>query len=182
MCLVSSRVADSQTGQGRHYLRPVANHRLRSQLGKQDTCRGRFISANREGRLLQIADVALGLRYIHAEGIVHGDLRGVISQIGLSHLAMLIVIFPQANILISLDERALIADFGLSIYADVDSNHYSSTRGGNARWLAPEIAYPGDSQKSGRPTYEGDIYSFAMSCIQVSTRLLFLQIYMSKRV
>ena len=32
-------------------------------------------------RLLQLADVARGLAYLHDEGIIHGDLKGVCSQI-----------------------------------------------------------------------------------------------------
>ncbi len=43
-------------------------------------------------------------------------------------------------------------------------------RGGNFRWLAPELMLPeltdGESP-SGRPTFASDIYSFACVCIEV---------------
>ncbi|THH32592.1 hypothetical protein EUX98_g1591 [Antrodiella citrinella] len=91
----------------------------------------------------QMKEIALGLVYLHGEGIAHGDLRG-------------------HNILIDENMHVRISDFGLAVFADSASRSFGSTRGGNVRWLAPEIMDPNQSDKeSSRPTFAGDMYSFA---------------------
>ncbi|KAL0061689.1 Rho guanine nucleotide exchange factor [Marasmius tenuissimus] len=93
-----------------------------------------------------VHDVAAGLAYLHGEKVVHGDLKGL-------------------NILITLEGRASIGDFGLSRIADTLALHLttSTTHGpaGTARWLAREILN-GDSG----PTKESDIYAFACVCYE----------------
>lgn len=109
-----------------------------------------------------------GLEYLHREGIIHGDLRGVggsvPSQWAVAHDGASPL--EQSNILVAACERAIIADFGLSVYLDAQSQEYNSMRAGNISWLAPELR-PGGARKSVRPTQSGDIFSFAMTCIQV---------------
>lgn len=61
-----------------------------------------------------IIEILLGLAYLHEERIVHGDLRG-------------------ANILIDDDDKVRLADFGLAVFADGNSNDYASTRGSSCR-------------------------------------------------
>ncbi|THH29984.1 hypothetical protein EUX98_g4198 [Antrodiella citrinella] len=98
-----------------------------------------------------INEIALGLMYLHEEGIVHGDLRG-------------------ANILIDSDWTVKLADFGMSLFADTSSNSYGSVRGGCVRWLAPEIIDPESfGSQSSRPTYASDVYSFACTVIELYT-------------
>ncbi|KAJ8083209.1 hypothetical protein PM082_009081 [Marasmius tenuissimus] len=98
-----------------------------------------------------VHDVAAGLAYLHGEKVVHGDLKGL-------------------NILITLEGRASIGDFGLSRIADTLALHLttSTTHGpaGTARWLAREILN-GDSG----PTKESDIYAFACVCYEIYTAL-----------
>ncbi|KAH8092658.1 kinase-like domain-containing protein [Cristinia sonorae] len=94
-------------------------------------------------------EIALGLAYLHQEHIIHGDLRG-------------------ANILIDAHWKVRVADFGLAVFAESMSNANSSKREGNYEWLAPEIIDPETFGKtSRRQTYESDIYSFGMVCIEL---------------
>ncbi|KAJ7285591.1 kinase-like domain-containing protein [Mycena rebaudengoi] len=67
-------------------------------------------------RLKILSEVATGLEYLHAEGIVHGQLRG-------------------ASVLISQDGSALLSDFGVAQFLE-DSGLSTSP---NPRWLAPEL-------------------------------------------
>ena len=59
-----------------------------------------------------------------------------------------------------------IGDFGLSVFDGEWSGEFGSQRGGNPRWLAPELLLPGPYKRP-RPTFSSDIYSFAMVCIEV---------------
>ncbi|KAJ7651279.1 kinase-like domain-containing protein [Roridomyces roridus] len=88
-----------------------------------------------------VLDVALGLEHLHAQSIVHGDLKG-------------------DNIFITSSLRACIADFGLSSFTASASsfqfNHSSMpSRGGTSRYQAPEVLRGG---RNGRRT---DVYSWA---------------------
>ncbi|THH28482.1 hypothetical protein EUX98_g5711 [Antrodiella citrinella] len=95
-------------------------------------------------------EISLGLEYLHGEHVVHGDLRGY-------------------NILIDANVKVRLADFGLAVLADSVSNANSSKREGNVRWLAPEILDPQRFQKeSSRQTYESDVYSFGIVCVESS--------------
>lgn len=82
----------------------------------------------------------------------------------------------QPNILLDADENVIIADFGLTVYADSQSKALMSTRAGNPRWMAPEIAQQQVGQ-SVRPTYASDLYSFAMVCFEVSNIYLQRNMY-----
>lgn len=76
----------------------------------------------------------------------------------------------QANVLIDEDETALLADFGLSVIANVGTsftNHYAAKSSG---WTAPELLKPRDGCDDPlRPTCESDMYSFGCVCAEVST-------------
>ncbi|KAG5725392.1 Serine/threonine-protein kinase HT1, partial [Termitomyces sp. T112] len=77
-------------------------------------------------------DVAQGLKYLHENGIVHGDLKG-------------------KNVLVNEDGRAVLADFGTSSVIDADVlarvSSPSSVSQGTARWRAPEtFNFEGDDE------------------------------------
>ncbi|KAH8083311.1 kinase-like domain-containing protein [Cristinia sonorae] len=94
-------------------------------------------------------ETALGLSYLHEEGIVHGDLRG-------------------ANILVDDNGRIRLADFGMSVIAESTGN--SSACGGAKRWLSPELINPEQfNMTSSCPTYASDIYSFALTVVELFT-------------
>ncbi|KAL0568100.1 Rho guanine nucleotide exchange factor [Marasmius crinis-equi] len=75
------------------------------------------------------------------------------------------------NILITPDQRACIADFGLSRIADTNALRMTSSNSrmmmGTARWLAPELFNPNSTA-----TKESDIYAFACVCYEIYTGLL----------
>ncbi|CAL1702395.1 unnamed protein product [Somion occarium] len=93
-----------------------------------------------------LLEISQGLEYLHAEGIIHGDLRG-------------------ANILVDDYMHIRLADFGLAFFADSTTATLGSHVGGAARWMAPELL-----KSSQRATYASDIYSFGCLCVEVLTR------------
>ncbi|SJL07270.1 uncharacterized protein ARMOST_10613 [Armillaria ostoyae] len=76
-------------------------------------------------RLTSLVQVAEGMKYLHNHDppIVHADICG-----------------SQANILVMDDLRCCLADFGLSLFAGLQTLDISSFKG-TIRWLAPEY-YP----------------------------------------
>jgi len=115
---------------------------------------------------------------MHELRVVHGDLKGVCDFLGsmdASHSP------AKANILISKDRRACIADFGLSTITGVTTRApgegsqasliskdtlMSFAGGGTRRWMSPELLYPekfGMPESEGdRPTRQSDCYALGM--------------------
>lgn len=131
---------------------------------------------------IQLLEITEGMHYLHAQGVIHGDLRGVGNPWIM--LASLIFFCFQDNALLE-DDHVRLVDFGLCIYANGGKGNYMSTRSGNVRWTAPELLVPendnpeseedsfsspeDDRVYTHRPTKEGDVYSFACVCVEVST-------------
>ncbi|KAG2148894.1 kinase-like protein [Suillus clintonianus] len=109
------------------------------------------ISAIRRFQILR--DITVGLQYLHANNVIHGDLTG-------------------PNVLIFGDGTACLADFGLSlVFSDVTSisqASWTSNFHGNSRWLAPELL-EGQDDELVRPNMQSDIYSFGGIMLQVLT-------------
>ncbi|KAJ3485618.1 hypothetical protein NLI96_g4827 [Meripilus lineatus] len=96
-----------------------------------------------------LLEIAQGLSYLHSEGVVHGDLRGV-------------------NILVDSTGKMRLADFGLAVIAEAGQSLTVTTRGGAFGWLAPELIDPESfGLDSTRPTFASDVYSFACVCIEL---------------
>lgn len=92
----------------------------------------------------KLYEVALGLFYLHAEGIVHGDLKG-------------------DNILVGKDGTAMLTDFGFSF---VQSGSVATVeKWGAIRWRAPEYVIQG----SPGPSFASDVYSLAMTIVEAVT-------------
>lgn len=90
---------------------------------------------------------ALGLQYCHDRNVVHNDLK-------------------CDNILVGADGKAKLSDFGLSSMPGVaDLTFKKVERMGAVDWKAPEYF------KGGKPSFESDIYSFAM-CIVEAMRIV----------
>ncbi|KAL4102734.1 hypothetical protein PRIC1_006477 [Phytophthora ramorum] len=99
----------------------------------------------------KLYEAALGLRYLHAKNIVHGDLK-------------------CNNILIGSDGRAKLTDFGLSALEissqDEVEEPESELQGslghnvGAIRWKAPEVLH-GD-----KSSFASDVYSFGMCILE----------------
>ncbi len=84
--------------------------------------------------------VANGLAFAHAHGVLHRDIK-------------------PANLLVALDHRARIADFGL---AGAEAN---TAKLGTPAYMAPE-------QAEGRATARSDQYSFCVALLEVCTSTL----------
>ncbi|KAJ7663064.1 kinase-like domain-containing protein [Mycena polygramma] len=97
-----------------------------------------------------LCEIAQGLQYLHAQKIIHGDLRG-------------------ANILVTDDWSACLADFGLAQFSVVTSTVSSLNRGGTLRWMAPELLNPGDFGLQFNRTIATDIYAFGCTCLELYT-------------
>jgi hypothetical protein len=74
--------------------------------------------------------------------------------------------------LISADQHALLADFGLmNILLDSATHDFSSPVGGPARWMSPELLSPEEfGLDSSLPTTASDIYALAMVILEVLAR------------
>ncbi|KZT21085.1 kinase-like protein [Neolentinus lepideus HHB14362 ss-1] len=99
-------------------------------------------------RFKLISQVAAGLSYLHRNGIVHGDIKGV-------------------NILMS-EGGAALCDFGLSRILDV-KGFTTQTVGGTCRWMAPELLECDKAEELPRVTTFSDIWAFAMTVLEIIT-------------
>ncbi|KAF6742353.1 TKL/TKL-ccin protein kinase [Ephemerocybe angulata] len=100
-------------------------------------------------RLKLVKGAATGLEYLHANGIVHGNVK-------------------CTNILVTDKGEACICDFGMSkLVEEVTEKSASATltAAGSARWLAPELIEGSISS----PTPATDTYSFAMAILELVT-------------
>ncbi|KAJ3562444.1 hypothetical protein NP233_g9567 [Leucocoprinus birnbaumii] len=96
----------------------------------------------------EVCDVVAGLRYLHLQDMIHGDIKG-------------------ANILVDERERACIMDFGLSrIRTDqtlINSLPSSSIKGYTPRYAAYEIL------NNNPPTFATDIWALGCVSYQIMT-------------
>ena len=103
--------------------------------------------------------------YIHSQGMVHGDLKGVRSD-RLNRPPTLPSLHVKANILIDQAGHARLVDFGLLTVLSDPANLLSSssyTQGGTARWMSPELIAPQRfGFESSRPTKSSDCYALGM--------------------
>ncbi|KAJ3485098.1 hypothetical protein NLI96_g5195 [Meripilus lineatus] len=90
--------------------------------------------------------ISQAIEYIHAHGVVHGDIRG-------------------ANILIDGEDKAYLSDFGSATLVGVHNYRDIKRRKGNTRSCAPELHTSAEE-----PSFPCDVYSFAMLCIEVFLR------------
>ncbi|KAJ6468618.1 hypothetical protein C8R47DRAFT_1024499 [Mycena vitilis] len=92
-----------------------------------------------------LCDVSLGLQYLHAHRIFHGDIKGI-------------------NILVKDSGRALLCDFGLSrIKSEITTSsiQIGHVVAGSRNWMAPELLM-GTSPKT-----TSDIYAFGMTIYEL---------------
>lgn len=113
-----------------------------------------------------------GLRYLHSVELAHGDIKGVRFQ---NPSQMTILNSVQANILVSEEGCACLADFGTAgIAGGLDSTTAMSDTSSSdgeytLRWCPPERLDPERfGFKTSSPTKKGDIYSMGMTIYEVS--------------
>ncbi|KAG1831441.1 kinase-like domain-containing protein [Suillus subalutaceus] len=124
--------------------------------GALDGYLGRM-SLTMEQKLKLLKQVVDGLRYLHEQEIIHGDLT-------------------SANIVIDRDGNAFLADFGfLTVVAESNRSYYNSFASGAVRWLAPKLIgspepdnNPDNSDSDvnlQKPSSQSDIFS--LGCIML---------------
>uniref|UniRef100_A0A6B2LF92 Protein kinase domain-containing protein n=1 Tax=Arcella intermedia TaxID=1963864 RepID=A0A6B2LF92_9EUKA len=97
------------------------------------------------GKMFKIAkEIALGMNYLHGEGILHRDLT-------------------SKNILLSSHMQAKVADFGLSKIKLAESQNVSFTMGSIA-WMAPEVI-----ENASNFTRASDVYSYGIILWEMCT-------------
>ncbi|KAG6907572.1 hypothetical protein DXG01_008409 [Tephrocybe rancida] len=101
----------------------------------------------------QCADTAAGVEYLHANGIVHGDLKAL-------------------NVLVDMSGRACLSDFGLSGVADKKimtwaTQSSAASKGGTSRWQAPELHDPDINNIHN--SKESDVFAWASTNYEIFT-------------
>ncbi|GMF57656.1 unnamed protein product [Phytophthora fragariaefolia] len=98
----------------------------------------------------KLREAALGVQYLHARGVVHGDLKG-------------------NNIVVGSDMKAKVTDFGLSSSSESEG---SSPISGAWHWVAPECLIDRDGEQAApRPTFESDVVSTMGTSCQFSSEV-----------
>ncbi|KAG6913751.1 hypothetical protein DXG01_004514 [Tephrocybe rancida] len=115
-------------------------------------------------RILLCLDTAMGVEYLHANGVVHGDIK-------------------SANVVIDGAGRAYLVDFGLSNVDYPEIAHWTSqslvaSQGGTVRWQAPEL-YPDESDLEAEEivvtnTKMSDVYSWGCLGYEVRSTVGYL--------
>ncbi|KAI0070448.1 kinase-like protein [Panus rudis PR-1116 ss-1] len=99
-----------------------------------------------------LREIVEALTYLHMKQVTHGDIRG-------------------ANVLIDKDDSALLTDFGMAKFADVNAMTENSNRSeGASRWLPPELLPLEYTDVPARPTPKADVYSFGCLWLELHTR------------
>jgi serine/threonine protein kinase/TPR repeat protein len=99
-----------------------------------------------ESRWTMAIDIGNGLRYLHANDIVHRDLKSL-------------------NVLLTADLHAKIGDFGLARLKLETSSTSTTTAKGTVRWCAPE-----SFRRGFKTTSSMDIYSYGMVLWEIASR------------
>jgi serine/threonine protein kinase/ankyrin repeat protein len=98
----------------------------------------------------KLHEAALGVQYLHARDVVHGDLKG-------------------NNVVVGSDLKAKVTDFGLSLAVGSKATAPISAA---SNWVAPEcLARKKGDEADVKPTFESDVYSMGM-CIVEALRVV----------
>ncbi|KAG2143532.1 kinase-like domain-containing protein, partial [Suillus bovinus] len=117
-----------------------------------------------EQKLKLLKQVVDGLKYLHEQGVIHGDLT-------------------SKNVVIDNDGNAFLTDFGLSVaLVEADRSYYNSHSSGAVRWLAPELIglQESESTQDGRdgdvdlpkPNSQSDVFSLGCIMLHVFSGIL----------
>ena len=112
----------------------------------------------------------MGLKYLHSQQVVHGDLKGVRPSAPIAPLSSHNSRFQQ-NILINNHRRACLADFGIArvVPGFTSSGFDKGESWGTPVWMSPEVCWP-DRFGFGndvRPRKESDVYELGTVIYEV---------------
>lgn len=101
-------------------------------------------------KLKLLKQVVDGLRYLHEQKVIHGDLT-------------------STNVVIDRDGNAFLTDFGLSVaLSEGDKSYYNTHSNAAIRWLAPELTGSPEPESDfdfTKPNSQSDIFS--LGCIML---------------
>jgi len=108
----------------------------------------------------KLCGIATGLKYLHSNDVVHGNLGPV--RGGSSVCITIGLTYVQPNILVDDSGRVRITDFGLATMPRGPNSQRAFVDDQSVPWTAPEIL-------NDRGTYskEADVFSFAMVMVEV---------------
>ena len=79
--------------------------------------------------------------------------------------------------------KAFICDFGITTFARTYAREYYTWHDNSERWDAPELMEPDLACPSPiKPSFASDVYSFALSCVEVNAALSCLLFYLTQLV
>lgn len=132
-----------------------------------------FVRSLIPANMSKVKQGARGVKYLHDEGIIHGDVKGVRAL--RSFCLPFVDVFAQANFLVDQDLNIRVADFGFSRFVESNTTSIGESRmlGGTLRWMAPELMQDSETRLS--PA--SDVYAFGCTCLEASTdpSLVFLE-------
>jgi len=100
-------------------------------------------------RLRLLLGIAEGIQFLHAKGVVHGDIKG-------------------PNVLISDSLEPILCDFGMAKFCETyDVRNVSTTLryAGSTRYMAIELFWEGSTRTSNG----SDMWAFGMTCVEIFT-------------
>ncbi len=115
----------------------------------------------------QTCQIARGIEYLHQQGIVHGDIRGVRSPSTAPICFFRSHVVLKPNVLVDGEGNARITDFGTATLVGV-RNLRNGARKGALTSRAPELI----TSETEEPTLACDIYSFGVLCVEVGILVL----------
>lgn len=123
----------------------------------------------------QLAQISSGLSYLHSIGIIHNDVKAV--SISVEHL-MSISHYLQSNVLINDKGEACVSDYGLSRFLE-KSGLTTKTQSATWRHSPPQRFH--EDEAISRPTKATDVWSFAMTVVEVRIFLILHSAHVNKK-
>lgn len=117
---------------------------------------------------VQMKDIAHGVSYLHGNGVIHGDLKQVRPWL-LSLTCVGSNDFPQDNIIVDHNARAIIIDFGLAM--TLPEAYEIKNKAGGGRYLSTEVT------RTGTKSLQTDLYAFGFLMLEVSFTALSIFTY-----
>jgi serine/threonine protein kinase len=111
-----------------------------------------------------VRELLRGLDYLHTEGKLHRDIKGIFSNLlrPTHHEPLLILCGLAANILLSAGGEVKLADFGVSGQLSGTLSAKKNTFVGTPYWMSPEVI------KQSGYDHKADIWSLGITAIELA--------------